>query len=1373
MTRQWQSPFVAARSRMIAAIVAIVSVGCTLVVGPAFADDCATVTPSTSNPVVGTNGPASFVSGSVPVTPGAPSSLLGSVAGCNYIFYPKPGEGEGPYTDAKNKVTYSNIQAYPHRPYTISYGSQRQPISTNDWWNGIGLQWYSDEHDKDPTVDAGWVTGRLPGVGTADSAVHIAEPNAYRFVDWAKGQAPGNIPAPPAGLSIWNQDAVNIRTDGKQDNLPDSPYDPKNITAGRGLVAANNPVVTVGLLGVHPLGEVQPSGPPWSAVRVDKYSDWGVHISYGDADKKDKTHRLEIDLANGTPFAWFNRTGPETGASFAVWAGAPDTGNGSVSAQIDNSKNMLLLTVTTVFNADNAGGNTTSTASYALFANAGPWVEKDSPTGGTMAMFVNDQAKRVAVLSLPQRTLVNGQWTDIDPKNRASVAGELSSYACEDVVNTQFIYPPIKDGPALRKVKLGSSQIVLGYDQANSKINFELRETAAPFDLTACNPQDGKPALMLLMPHHVDAMASGQDGNLLPYAWNSLLGEMQAYNGNSVVEQLTAHGVLPFFPAVAINPGDNNPFPTSNPQTSEEDLYETLSNWFFQQESGSNSNRSGSFANNFALYGDGGANTYIQKTAAMYESMVIADQLSQSTSANMAANDSTYGIPKKAVAAQMRDYILQTLEELVGQWFSIYTTQFLQYNNTYETMVGYPPGYGAVQNFADHHFHYGYFLASAAGIGRYDPAWLMAYIPMLRELQQDVASYDRGSKRYPFLRNFSPYYGHNWADGTGQNGNNQESTSEAINFASGMIGIGQVLANSTKSNAGMKTVGKEWIDIGMYLYEQEVLATQEYWENVKATLDNTIPPPNGASPIYNGNWPQQFVTYKGPDGNARHTTQVGILRQRQISKSNFFAPIPETYAVQAIPLSASSLFLGRNLTWLQNDWAEYLLDVGDAALKDGTSSDEVLISSMQARLPGTGTDIGSPGPIGALARIKNNAAQGLLAPYATNVMGKNFAYLSDLLGQIDPTVVANTPSYAAFTKNGTPSFVAYNPGAQSLSVTFVDSQSKKTNLSVDPFSMATMIGAGTKAVTKLSPISNPKRLYLHQKDLTTTAGNKLVKPGNNKYPSDMSDLVNTLYQVGPNCDTTHQAPDNPPTDPKLIYQTSGTFSGKLAGGTQPVTAFSIYLNQIGQDTNTKNEQTPGWIRNPLVNGNIGYVRILYDFGNGATRTELYVGMPLDSLNSFTYQNKFTHYRGQASKTADGTVPVTITGSFPQTAQNAKVTVQVFDAMGPDEDSWVKIAAPYPTDAGIGWFDCTNSKDTVTEQNPNQNYCKNGNKIPPPRHAYTPKAGPSCTQITQPTKTNPNDSYWGASNAVNKLPFGVSVDADETTNRASWIQPPYN
>lgn len=60
---------------------------------------------------------------------------------------------------------------------------------------------------------------------------------------------------------------------------------------------------------------------------------------------------------------------------------------------------------------------------------------------------------------------------------------------------------------------------------------------------------------------------------------------------------------------------------------------------------------------------------------------------------------------------------------------------------------------------------------------------------MINLLVRDAANPSRTDSMFPFLRNFSPYGGHSWANGfsTEPFGNDQESTSESMQFNSALI----------------------------------------------------------------------------------------------------------------------------------------------------------------------------------------------------------------------------------------------------------------------------------------------------------------------------------------------------------------------------------------------------------------------------------------------------------------------------------------------------------------------------------------------------------------------------------------------------------
>ena len=119
----------------------------------------------------------------------------------------------------------------------------------------------------------------------------------------------------------------------------------------------------------------------------------------------------------------------------------------------------------------------------------------------------------------------------------------------------------------------------------------------------------------------------------------------------------------------------------------------------------------------------------------------------------------------------------------------------------------------------DHHFHYGYYLRASAVLATLRPALRTELEPVMNELALDIANTDRSSTRYPYVRNFSPYDGHSWADGDASfaDGNNQESTSEALNAWYGVFLWGQVTGNATLERTGKA------------LFATELASTKAYW----------------------------------------------------------------------------------------------------------------------------------------------------------------------------------------------------------------------------------------------------------------------------------------------------------------------------------------------------------------------------------------------------------------------------------------------------------------------------------------------------------------------------------------------------------------
>ena len=170
----------------------------------------------------------------------------------------------------------------------------------------------------------------------------------------------------------------------------------------------------------------------------------------------------------------------------------------------------------------------------------------------------------------------------------------------------------------------------------------------------------------------------------------------------------------------------------------------------------------------------------------------------------------------------------KALREALADWLT-YTpgedTRFFSYYPRWGAMLGFDVSYDS-DAFNDHHFHYGYFTYAAALLCMEDAEFARDYGEMLTLIAKDYANWDRNDRRFPFMRTLDPWNGHSWAGGLGDagndNGNGQESTSEAMQSWGGLYLLGVALDN------------KEMRDAGIWGWSTEARATREYWYDVDA-----------------------------------------------------------------------------------------------------------------------------------------------------------------------------------------------------------------------------------------------------------------------------------------------------------------------------------------------------------------------------------------------------------------------------------------------------------------------------------------------------------------------------------------------------------
>lgn len=161
----------------------------------------------------------------------------------------------------------------------------------------------------------------------------------------------------------------------------------------------------------------------------------------------------------------------------------------------------------------------------------------------------------------------------------------------------------------------------------------------------------------------------------------------------------------------------------------------------------------------------------------------------------------------------------------------------------------------------DHHFHYGYYIRTAAVLADYDISLIPKIKDKINQMVKDIASTERSGEDDPFLRNFDIYEGHSWADGYGStaSGNNQESSSEAIN-AWYAIYLWSKVVNDTNLER-----------YALYLYNTEIQGAYYYWFDIK-NLYNQPYKHNIASIVWGGKI--DFSTWFSDETNMKYGIEL-------------------------------------------------------------------------------------------------------------------------------------------------------------------------------------------------------------------------------------------------------------------------------------------------------------------------------------------------------------------------------------------------------------------------------------------------------------------------------------------------------------------
>jgi len=358
-----------------------------------------------------------------------------------------------------------------------------------------------------------------------------------------------------------------------------------------------------------------------------------------------------------------------------------------------------------------------------------------------------------------------------------------------------------------------------------------------------------------------------------------------------------------------------------------------------------------------------------------------------------------------------RDKLLTIAKNGIEAWLTSPNTDnaaMYFYDPDFNWLTPYPSAFDADRLLQDSHFHHGYLIFAAAIVAKFEPAgstWVSQWGPMIEvvlrninsELRPSATSPGASTPWIPYLRYYDPYVGHSWA---GSDGSNQESVSEAINFAAGVALWGETTGNTSVR------------DLGLMMYITETEAARMYWWDGPRRGVN-----NGGNCGYAPNYNHYHGAIVG-NGGVAYATYFG-------------ANVSYVHGITYVPITGASIWMGVDSLGAANEYADFLASNGG----EPNGSDgfwHVALLMEKATFDASG----------AKNQFVNQALPGNWAGADYQVDGYSWITTFDSVGVVDPTVQANTASYAVFRKDNCKHYMIYNPrnrGART--VTFSDGQS--------------------------------------------------------------------------------------------------------------------------------------------------------------------------------------------------------------------------------------------------------------------------------------------------------------------------------------------
>lgn len=241
------------------------------------------------------------------------------------------------------------------------------------------------------------------------------------------------------------------------------------------------------------------------------------------------------------------------------------------------------------------------------------------------------------------------------------------------------------------------------------------------------------------------------------------------------------------------------------------------------------------------------------------------------------------------------------LKTSFAYWFNTSATTLAAYETTWGGVVNKAGATNAWVDFGngyynDHHFHYGYFLAVAATIARYDGDWLNTHRDYINWFARDIINASPDDPYFPITRCRDWFAGHSWASGiaNGAGSRDQESTGEAVNGYYGALLWASV------------TLSQDYVNYARLLLATEIQGAKTYW--------HMYPSYSASDPL--NPYPEQGL---------RELITIGNVEDWQAGAWLFWGNQKvQIAAIQQLPVTPISEVL-YDTEWVENMWA-YTMD---------------------------------------------------------------------------------------------------------------------------------------------------------------------------------------------------------------------------------------------------------------------------------------------------------------------------------------------------------------------------------------------------------------------------------------------------------------